>query len=131
MGTAMRVGTSPSREKRRRIILLRSMLLLAVGGLVFVSGIRNAGFGAVALLVVYALSNIALLAVPLHRIGSLKFELLVGAADLLLVGIGFHISGVSSGALPISSLLMVLVVALGHQRAHTIAGAAVVQVTTL
>ena len=41
---------------------------------------------------------------------SLRFELLVGAADILLVVVGIHLSGAARGALPVSCLLMVLVV---------------------
>jgi PAS domain S-box-containing protein len=120
------IGSSPNREKRRRIILLRGMLLFAVGALLFASGTRNVGFGAVVLLAVFAITNVALLAAPLRLIASLKFELLVGAADLVLVTVGFHLAGAAGGVLPVSCLLMVLVVALGNYRAHTIAGAAVV-----
>jgi PAS domain S-box-containing protein len=118
--------TSPNREKRRRIILLRSVLLLAVGGLLLASVRGTPGFVAVGVLALFAISNLALLAVPLRVVASLRFELLVGAADLLLVATGFYLAGASRGVLPVSCLLMVLVVALGNYRAHTVAGAAVV-----
>jgi len=126
VGSARVKLSTPNREKRRRIVLLRGMLLVAVGALLFASGVERVGFGAVLLLAVFAASNVALFVVPLRIVASVRFELLVGATDLVLVVTGFHLAGASRGVLPISCLLMVLVVALGNYRAHTVAGAAVV-----
>ena len=117
---------TPNREKRRRIILLRGLMVFAVGALVFASPGAPVGFAGVAVLALYAASNLALLALPLRLVASMRFELLVGAADLLLVGTGFYLAGASRGVLPVSCLLMVLVVALGNYRAHTVAGAAAI-----
>ncbi len=116
----------PNGEKRRRIALLRGMLVVAVGGLLADTGVGPAGPVALALLVAFALSNVALLLVPLRHVNSFRFEMGMGAVDLALVWLGIELAGAGAGALPISCLLMVLVVAIGSYRAHAIAGATAV-----
>ena len=117
---------SPNRAKRRNIVLLRGMLVVAVGALLIDAGVATAGFAALALVVAFALSDLALLFAPMHQVGKDRFELWVGGVDLVLVGLGLLLADVAAGALPISCLLMVLVVALGGRHANAVAGAAAV-----
>ncbi len=117
---------SSDRDKRRKTVLLRGLLIFAVGGLLITSGERSGGFAAVALLALFAASERVMAAVPLRRVNSTRFEVLIGAADVVIVGLGIHLAGAARGVLPISCLLMVLVVALGNYRAHAVAGTAAV-----
>ena len=117
---------SPNREKRRNTVLLRGLLVVAVGGLLVDAGSARTGTAALAVVVAFAVSDLCLAFVPLRRVATHTFELVVGAADIGLVALGIHLAGTGRGALPISCLLMVLVVALGSQRASTVAGAAAV-----
>jgi len=109
-------------HKRRQIILLRGLLIIAVGALLVDAGVKTAGLTALTLIVVFALSDVLLCFLPTRLVQAVRFELIVGALDLALVALGIQMAGVASGALPISCLLMVLVVALGNYKAHTIAG---------
>lgn len=113
-------------HKRRKILLLRGMLVVAVGGLLLQAGADTLGFGALALVLAFAASDVALLYVPTRLVSSLKFELTVGATDLVLVALGIHLAGAHFGALPVSCLLMILVVALANYTIRTVAGAAAV-----
>jgi len=116
-----------SREKRRTIVYLRGLMLVALGGLLLEAGAAQAGTYGLALLAVYALSNISLLlSVPLSVIRSLKFELTVGAVDLLAVGLAVALAGSEGGVLPVSCLILALVLALAHYRTHAVAGTAAV-----
>ena len=49
------------------------------------------GFGALALVVIFAVSDVVLAYLPPRLISSLKFELAVGAFDLVLVALGIHL----------------------------------------
>jgi PAS domain S-box-containing protein len=109
--------------KRRKIVLLRSLLIIAVGALLVDAGMKSAGPAALALMIAFALSNVLLCFLPLRLVRHISFELVVGTLDLALVALGIQMAGVAAGALPISCLLMVLVVALGNYKAHTVAGA--------
>lgn len=102
------------------------MLIVAVGGLLIDTGIAQASSAALGLVLVFALSNALLPFLPKTVIRSQRFDLMLGAGDLFLVGLGIHLAGAMGGALPISCLLMTLVMALGHHRASTVAGAAAV-----
>jgi len=115
-----------NREKRRRIVLLRGMVLVAVGGLFLDAGMAETGPGALVLLLAFALSNLALALFRPQQVNSFRFELGVGAADLVLVGLGISFAGAGAGALPVSCLLMALVVAISGYRTHAVAGATVV-----
>ena len=121
-----RAGLAMHQAKKHRVVLLRGLLLIAVGALLIQPGGRGGGPASLALIVGYSISNVVLLFLPGRLIQALRFELVVGAADLLLVGLGLHLSGLTATALPISVALMVLVVALGNYRAHTVAGAAAI-----
>lgn len=121
-----KAGRALAQAKRHRVTLLRGLLIVAVGALMLQPGKVASGLGGVALLAVYAVSNAVLVFVPTRYVQSLRFELVVGAFDLLLVALGMHFAGASSTALPVSAALMVLVVAMGNYRAHTVAGAAAV-----
>lgn len=112
--------------KKYRVTLLRGLLLIAVGALLIQPGGAGGGSAALALIIGYSISNVALFLLPSRLVQSLRFELVIGGADLLLVGLGLHLSGMTATALPISVALMVLVVALGNYRAHTVAGAAAI-----
>ena len=68
---------SPNLQERRRILLLRGMLVVAVGGLLVHAGADALGFGALALVVVFAASDVVLAYLPPRLISSLKFELMV------------------------------------------------------
>ena len=123
--TQIPVTLDPStRARRRKIFLLRGALLVAVGALLLSSG--KPGPWALGLILVYAVTELALAFAPLHRIGQRYFIIAIGAADLLLVAVGLHFAGMAHGALWASALLMILVVALGNYKAHTVAGAAAV-----
>jgi PAS domain S-box-containing protein len=119
-------GRALHQAKKHRVSLLRGLLLIAVGALLIQPGGRDGGAASLALIVVYSISNLALFFLPDRLIQSLRFEFVIGAADLMLVGLGLHLSGMTATALPISVALMVLVVALGNYRAHTVAGAAAI-----
>ncbi len=106
--------------------MLRGMLLVAVGAMLFDAGPRQAGPLAIVLLLVFALSNVGLLLVPRRVVGRFQFDLVVGLIDVGLVTLGIYLAGASAGALPISCFLMVLVTALGSYRFHMVAGAAAV-----
>jgi len=121
-----RAGMALSSAKKNRVLLLRGLLLIAVGALLIQPGLDRGSAASLALIVAYAVSNIVLFLLPERLVQSLRFELVVGAADILLVALGLHLSGSSTSALPVSVALMVLVVALGNYRAHTVAGAAAV-----
>jgi PAS domain S-box-containing protein len=122
----MRDSLADNWHKRRRAILLRGLLIIAVGSLLISAGVEVAGFGALLLIIVFALSDILLCFLPMRWINTLRFELILGALDLALVALGIQLAGVASGALPISCLLMVLVVALCNNKAHSVAGATAV-----
>ena len=121
-----RAALALQQTKKHRVSLLRGLLLIAVGALLVQPGGRDGGATALALIVGYSASNVVLFFLPDRMVQSLRFELVIGAADLLLVGLGLHLSGLTATALPISVALMVLVVALGNYRAHTVAGAAAI-----
>ncbi|NIM01115.1 MAG: GAF domain-containing protein, partial [Acidobacteria bacterium] len=112
--------------KKHRVSLLRGLLLVAVGALLIQPGGREGGAAALMLIVAYSISNVVLFLLPDRLVQTLRFELVIGAFDLLLVGLGLQLSGMTATALPISVALMVLVVALGNYRAHTVAGAAAI-----
>ena len=113
-----------TRNRRRKIFLLRGALLVAVGALLLSSG--TPGPWALGLIVVYAVTELLLALAPLHWVGQRFFTIAVGAVDLLLVASGLLLAGMGHGALWASALLMILVVALGNYKAHTVAGAAAV-----
>jgi two-component system NtrC family sensor kinase len=113
-------------RNRRKIVLLRGMLVVAVGGLLVQAGAETVGFGALALVLAFAASDVLLLWAPANLFSSLKLEMTVGAVDLVLVALGIRLAGAHSGALPVSCLLMVMVVALGNYTARTVAGAVTV-----
>ncbi len=108
-----------SKERRRTIVYLRGLLLVALGGLLFEAGAVRAGAGGVALLTAYSLSNLALLLVPLR---SLRVELVVGAIDIIAVALAVTFAHAGSGVLPVSCLILVLVLALATCRSHALAG---------
>jgi two-component system NtrC family sensor kinase len=114
---------APPREKQRRIVLLRGLLLFAVGGLLLHQGIATAGVAALVLVLAFALSDLALALTPSRYVSTPHFELLVGAGDLILVGLGIHLADAAVGVLPVSCMLMVLVVALANHKANAVAGA--------
>ena len=119
------VSLDPSTHvRRRKIFLLRGALMVAVGALLLSAG--KPGPWALALIVVYAVTEVAVAFAPLHRVRQRYFIIAVGAVDLLLVAAGLHFAGMAHGALWASALLMILVVALGNYRAHTVAAAAAV-----
>ena len=118
--------TGQKPDRHRETILLRGMLIVAVGGLLINAGIAQASTAALALVLIFALSNALLPFLPKPLVRSHRFDLILGAGDLLLVGLGIHLAGAIGGALPISCLLMTLVMALGHHRVSTVAGAAAV-----
>jgi two-component system NtrC family sensor kinase len=98
----------------------------AVGGLLLHAGVGTAGVAALALVVAFAASGLALAWVPPRIVGGPHFELGLGAVDLLLVGLGIHLADAAVGVLPVSCMLMVLVVALANHKANAIAGVAAV-----
>jgi PAS domain S-box-containing protein len=117
---------TPSRDKRRNIFLLRGMLIFAVGGLLFLGGATRAGTSGILLLVVFALTDLALPFLPLRWLSTIRFELIVGALDVVFVATGISLAGLGMGPLPVSCLLILLVVALGNYTKQAVAGAATV-----
>jgi len=119
------VSIDPStRSRRRKIFLLRGALLVAVGALLLSTG--KPGPWALGLIVVYGITEVLVAFAPLHMVGQRYLIIAIGAVDLLLVAGGLHLAGLAHGALWASALLMILVVALGNYKAHTVAGAAAV-----
>jgi PAS domain S-box-containing protein len=116
-------GLSLAHAKHRTIVCLRGLLLIALGGILIESGAVSAGSAGLTLLVLHAISNVALLSAPLRRIRFLQLELAVGATDVVFVAVALLLYGYTGGVLPISCLMMALVVALGHNRFHVSAGA--------
>jgi PAS domain S-box-containing protein len=117
---------TPGREKRRTVFCLRGLLLVALGGLLVASGAAQVGSAGLVLLVLYGASNLLLLTLSPGWLRFPRFESAVGTADIVFVAIAMHLSGAAAGVLPVSCLMMVLVVAVGRQRQHAAAGAAVV-----
>jgi two-component system NtrC family sensor kinase len=117
---------STIQERRRDVVLLRSLLLVAVGGLLVGSGVRANGPAALVVLGAFLLTNGVLLFSPLRLVRSFRFDLVLGVLDTVLVIAGIHLAGQSRSALPVSCLLMAGVVALGSNRFHAVAGAATV-----
>jgi PAS domain S-box-containing protein len=114
-------------EKRRTIVYLRGLLLVALGGVLLEAGAAHAGANGLALLAIYGLSNISLiLSVPLRMVRSLRFELIVGAIDLVAIALAIALAGARGGVLPVSCLVLGLVLALATERSHAIAGAGVI-----
>ncbi len=105
---------------------MRGLLLVAVGGLLWGVEAGPRGWMAVGLLGLFAASNAVLAAAPLRWVAHPRFELVVGAADLVLAGLGTELAMRQAGRVPISLLLMILVVALAQYRAHAAAGATAV-----
>ncbi|HET6277775.1 MAG TPA: ATP-binding protein, partial [Candidatus Polarisedimenticolia bacterium] len=126
MGHCVDVTAGQTADRHRQTILLRGMLIVAVGGLLIDAGIAQASTAALGLVLIFGLSNALLPFLPKSLLRSQRFDLMLGAGDLFLVGLGIHMAGAIGGALPISCLLMTLVMALGHHRASTVAGAAAV-----
>jgi len=117
---------SPARERRRNVVLLRALLLVATGGLLLASTDGAARPAALALLIGFLATDVALLFLPLRVVHTFRFDLVIGGLDTVLLGLGIHLAGESLGPLPISCLLMVLVVAVAHFRLHAVAGATAV-----
>jgi len=106
------------------VVLLRGLLVLALGGLLLDARVTGpAAWTGLALLGGMSLSVVALLFVPRRLFGRSSFDLAVGGADLVLIGVGLMIAGATGGALPVSCLLMTLIVALSGQRSHLACGA--------
>jgi len=114
------------RQKRARIFLLRGAICVAAGGLMVTEGLGSAGLGSLALLLAFAWSNVFLVFVPTRLLRSLKFELILGGADLVVVALGIHLAESGRSSLLVSFLLMILVVALGDNRLRAVGGTAAV-----
>ena len=117
---------SPGRTKRRNIVYLRCLLLLALGGLLIEAGAVTVGSAGLVLLIVHGAITVLLASSPLRVMRFLRFELLVGAADGVCVAAALYLVGAGTEFLPVSCLMMALVVALGHNRIHMAAGGIVV-----
>ncbi len=114
----------PNRKKRRRTVLLRGLLLAALGMLLAGSGISALSPVALTLMFFLLVSNVVLVLMPLRIVGSPRFELMVGGTDGLVVGLGALLASARAGNLGIACFLMMLVLALGQRRTHVAAGAA-------
>jgi len=119
-------GPSLVDRKRREIVYLRGLLLIALGAILIESGTVSVGSAGLTLLVLHGASNLLLRVAPVRLIRFLRFELTVGAADLACVAAALYLSGAARSALPVSCLMLTLVVALGTTRAHAAAGATAV-----
>ena len=113
-------------DKRRRITLLRGMVIVAVGALLVDAGGPGAHVASLCLVLAFAASNAAIPFIPRRLANVARFEFVIGALDLFLVGLGIQLAGASPGALTVSCLLMILIVALATYRAHAVAGVAAV-----
>ncbi len=123
------VVASPNRERRRIVAMLRGLTIIAVGALLVDAGVDRWSFAGLALLLVFAASNLALLAMPLRLSVHGRFELFVGGFDLVLVALGVALAGAGAGALPVTLLLMAAVIGMSSSKAYTVAGAAAVGAT--
>lgn len=113
--------TTPARDKRRHIVYMRSVLLMALGA-VLMAGDAVAPPSAGLLLPIGMAATIALLALaPIRWIRFVRFEAYVGALDLTFVAAAIYLSGGARGVLSVSSLLMMLVVAVASRRAQAFA----------
>jgi PAS domain S-box-containing protein len=119
----LQVTSSTNREKRKTIVLLRGLVLVALGALLARSGVSAMNPAALSLILVFGLSNVFLVWIPLRMMRSPRFELIVGSVDILVVALGTLLASAWAGVLAISCLLMMLVVALGHYRTHVVTGA--------
>ena len=117
---------TPTRHKRRNIVCLRGVLLVALGAILLESGAVAAGSAGLTLLVLHLLSNVLLLVLPLRLIRPLKFELVTGGTDVAFIAMTVHLSGGTGGVLLVTCLMMALVVALAGNRWHLACGAAAV-----
>jgi signal transduction histidine kinase len=117
---------TPTRDRRRNVVGLRGVLLVALGAILFESGGVAGGSAGWTLLALHLLSNVLLLALPLRLIRPLKLELVAGGTDVAFIAIAIHLSGSAGGLLPVTCLMMALVVALAGNRWHLACGAAVV-----
>lgn len=117
---------SPSHEKRRQTVLLRGLLIISLGGIVLSSASANHGMTALPILLLLAATNVALLFIPIRMVATLRFELLVGGLDILLLSAGVTLGRAEPVPLALSSLLLALIIAIGNSRAHSVAGGAAI-----
>jgi two-component system NtrC family sensor kinase len=117
---------SPARTKRRNIVYLRCLLLLALGGLLIEAGAAKVGSIGLVLLIAHGATTVLLASAPLRVMRFLRFELLVGGVDGIFVAAALYLVGAGAEFLPVSCLMMALIVALGYNRAHMAAGGIVV-----
>jgi PAS domain S-box-containing protein len=115
--------TSTLKEKRKYLVLLRGTMIVAVGGMLLGTRGDELGLATILLLAAFAVSNVLLRSAPLRWMDSRRFEILLGGADIVLVVFGVGLAGDSGRVLPLSCVLMLLVVALGNRRFHTITAA--------
>jgi len=121
-GPGARIPAKSVREKRQSIVCLRGLLIVASGALLFETGPARAGAASVVLLTIWTLSDLLLLSLPVRLVRSLRFELIVGAIDLLGVGVAVALARTEVGPLPVSCLVLALVLALAQSRSHAAAG---------
>jgi PAS domain S-box-containing protein len=108
-------------------LALRWMLILATACLLAPPGfqIRLQSFET-ALIVAFALSNVALTLLPAAHFRSRNLEFLIVIGDTFLVSLGLFRSGLEGGDLPIAFFLNLLLAALGRDLPRIMAGATLV-----
>jgi len=117
-----RPHSAPTRLARAEILRLRGLLAAALGALLVVAEPAHAS-KAILLVVVFALSDVALAWAPLGWFERRAFDLMLCLVDVGFVTLGLWLAGAVGGVLPASALLMALVVAVTADERHTVAGA--------
>jgi len=117
-----RPQSAPTRLARREILRLRGLLAAALGALLVVATPTHP-IGALLVVAVFALSDVALARAPLRWFERRMFDLVLCLVDVAFLAIGLWLAGALGGVLPASALLMALVVAVTQDDRHTVAGA--------
>jgi len=113
--------TTPARDKRRHIVYMRSVLLVALGSVLIAGGAVHSASAGLALLIAMAATIVMFALTPIRWIRFIRFEAYVGALDLTFVAAAIYLSGAARGVLPVSVLLMMLVVAVASRRSQAVA----------
>jgi PAS domain S-box-containing protein len=118
------MGTTGTR-RRREVVYLRGLQMVAIGGVFMTAGDAAVGPAALTLLLLLGLSNLALLALPRRWLGGPTVDLVVGAVDVLALVAAVHLAG-TTGMLLVSCLMLLAIVALAANPVHASAGTAAV-----
>jgi PAS domain S-box-containing protein len=108
--------------ERRSFILVRWMLVMSAGALLFTSALeREVSFAAVLLIVAFATSNILLSAYWSSIITRPGAEMLLAVLDTLFLGLSIALAAIATNELFVLSFLMVFLVAFGRNLRQIVA----------